>query len=183
MISPHIPYLVKEVTDGYEPRKVISYGQSSFGYDIRLAPAPFYIFRAKQTTNQKIVDPKSFDPKECLAEATLYSDPRGKFFVIPPNSYALGVSEEFFSIPKDVLGVCVGKSTYARTGLIVNVTPLEPGWVGYLTLEFSNSSPAPIKVYADEGICQILFFRGEQPTVKYDRKYQNQAKEVTYARV
>lgn len=176
MISPYIPILVS--SKGCN--KVISYGQSSFGYDIRLSEDTFFTFSNRHSL---IVDPKSFKKKELLDKQFVRVDDRGTYFVIPGNSYALGVSEEYFQIPNDVLGVCVGKSTYARVSLIVNVTPLEPGWKGFLTLEFSNASPSPIKVYANEGICQILFFKGDTPNSVYNRKYQGQEKEVTYAKV
>lgn len=145
---------------------VISYGCSHYGYDIRVA-SKFKIF-----TNARcaVVDPKSIDPNS-------FVDFEGDVCLIPPNSYALCESVERFSMPHDVVGVCVGKSTYARCGIIVNVTPLEPGWEGILTIEISNATPLPAKVYANEGIAQILFFRGLIPNSTYaskNGKYQEQ---------
>ena len=145
------PFESGQVRDG-----VISYGLSSYGYDIRVAPD----FKVFTNVHNAIGDPKSF------------VDIHGPECIIPPNSFALARTEEYFRIPRDVLVVCVGKSTYARCGLIVNVTPLEPTWEGYLTLEISNTTPLPAKVYGGEGIAQLLFFEGdEEPEVAYaDRK-------------
>jgi|TARA_B110000116_G_C16800073_1_gene569674 dCTP deaminase len=145
----------------------ISYGLSSYGYDIRVAPE----FKVFTNLHNVIVDPKKFDDRS-------FVDVNTKECIIPPNSFALARTEEFFRIPRDVLVVCVGKSTYARCGIIVNVTPLEPTWCGYLTLEISNTTPLPAKIYGGEGIAQLLFLEGDQePMVAYaDRngKYQNQ---------
>ena len=153
MIDPFEP---GQVRDG-----VISYGLSSYGYDIRVA-AEFKVFT---NVHNAIVDPKKFDDRS-------FVDIHDDVCVIPPNSFALARTFEYFRIPRDVLVVCVGKSTYARCGLIVNVTPLEPTWEGYLTLEISNTTPLPAKVYGGEGIAQLLFFEGdEEPLVAYaDRK-------------
>lgn len=152
----------------HEKRKgIISYGCSHFGYDIRLG-SKFKIFT---NVNATMVDPKNVDP------TAFYDKISEEPITIPPHSYVLAESLEYFTMPKDVIGVCVGKSTYARCALIVNVTPLEPGWNGILTIEISNSSPCPVRVYPYEGICQILFFRGTQPDVTYDQKggkYDNQ---------
>lgn len=162
--------------------KVISYGQSSYGYDIRLAAHDFRVF---QHIPGHIVDPKDFNP-ESLTQADLHLSDKGKFFILPGNSYALGVSIERFQIPRNVTAIALGKSTYARCGIIVNITPLEADWCGYLTIEVSNSSNADCKIYADEGIAQLLFFEGEDCKTSYaDRggKYQNQAFNVAVAKV
>ena len=148
-------------------RKGISFGLSSYGYDIRIADE-FKIFTNINTT---IVDPKAFDPRS-------FVDVQGEVAVIPPNSFALGRSVEYFKIPRNVLTICVGKSTYARCGIITNVTPFEPEWEGYVTLEISNTTPLPAKIYANEGIAQVLFFESDEDceTSYADRqgKYQGQ---------
>jgi dCTP deaminase len=146
---------------------VISYGLSSYGYDIRIADA-FKIFTNVFNT---VVDPKEFDPRS-------FVDFQGPVCVIPPNSFALGRSIEYFRIPREVMTVCVGKSTYARCGIITNVTPFEPEWEGFVTLEVSNTTPLPARIYANEGIAQVLFFESDETcAVSYaDRqgKYQAQ---------
>ena len=146
---------------------VISYGLSSYGYDAR-AGEDFRIFT---NVDNDIVDPKNFSE-------TSFATRRADVCVIPPNSFALASTIEYVRVPRDVLVICVGKSTYARCGIIVNVTPLEPGWEGQVTLEFSNTTPLPARIYANEGACQFLFFRGDRPCeVSYaDRKgkYQGQ---------
>lgn len=161
----------------------ISYGLSSFGYDISLSANEFRIFRRRPGA---IVDPKAFTDDH-LEHADLITLGTGEqFFILPAHSYALGVSAERFRMPSDVVGVCVGKSTYARCGVIVNVTPLEPGWRGHLTIEISNSSDSDVRVYAGEGIAQILFHKGLRPHTTYrDRsgKYQDQPEQVTLARI
>lgn len=161
MISPFMPTSVR--------RGVISFGLSSFGYDICIGNK-FRVFTPNPLVTSA-VDPKDFNPKLLVeVETDLY-------IFIPPNSYTLGLSVEYFHIPVDVMGLVVGKSTYARCGIIVNVTPLEPGWEGYVTIEISNCTPLPAKIYANEGIAQVLFFRGEAPTVNYANKggkYQGQ---------
>jgi dCTP deaminase len=151
------------------PRKgVISYGVSSYGYDVRVGR------RFKVFTNARcaVVDPKQFDPAS-------FVDIEGDHCLIPPNSFALAETVEHIEIPRDVLAICVGKSTYARCGIIVNVTPLEPEWRGKVTIEISNTTPLPAKIYAGEGIAQILFLRAEAPCgVSYadkNGKYQDQA--------
>jgi len=145
----------------------VSYGLSSYGYDIRVAEE-YKIFTNVFTT---VVDPKNFDPRS-------FVDYKGSECVVPPNSFALARSVEYFRIPRDVLAVCVGKSTFARCGIIVNVTPLEPEWEGHLTIEISNTTPLPAKIYSNEGIAQLLFFGGDEVcTTSYaDRKgkYQGQ---------
>jgi len=138
---------------------VISYGLSPFGYDIR-AGEEFKIFTNIQTTS---IDPKNFDRKA-------FVDFKGKICVIPPNSFALAKSMEYFRMPADIFALAVGKSTYARCGIVTNVTPLNPGWEGYITLEISNTTPLPAKVYAGEGIVQIIFFRGLKPIQDYVSK-------------
>src|SRR6266568_3531337 len=146
---------------------VISYGVSSYGYDMRVAPE----FRIFTNALSAVVDPKRFDPKSFVEFA-------GDVCIVPPNSFALARSVEYFRIPRNILVVTVGKSTYARCGIITNVTPLEPEWEGFVTLEISNTTPLPAKIYANEGIAQVLFFRGEEePEISYKDKggkYQSQ---------
>ena len=142
MIEPFEPGNVKEVNG----RRVVSYGTSSYGYDIRCSNE----FKLFTDINSTIVDPKNFDPKS-------FVDVKGEHCIIPPNSFALARTVEFFRIPRNVLVLCLGKSTYARCGIIVNVTPLEPEWEGYVTLEFSNTTPLPAKIYANEGVAQVIF--------------------------
>ena len=146
---------------------VISYGLSSYGYDIRVADE----FKVFTNINSTVVDPKNFDSRS-------FVDVKSDICIIPPNSFALSRTVEYFRIPRDVLTVCVGKSTYARCGLIVNVTPFEPEWEGFVTLEISNTTPLPAKVYANEGIAQVLFFQSDEACeVSYaDKKgkYQSQ---------
>ena len=145
----------------------ISFGLSSYGYDARVS-SEFKIFT---NVNSEIVDPKNFKSSNFITK-------KGSACIIPPNSFVLARTVEYFKIPKDVLVVCLGKSTYARCGIIVNVTPLEPGWEGYVTLEFSNTTPLPAKIYANEGVAQFIFLKGnEKPEVTYaDRngKYMGQ---------
>ncbi len=156
------PFVERQVREG-----VISYGLSSYGYDIRVADE-FKIFTNVYST---VVDPKQFDPKSMV-------DFKGDVCVIPPNSFALARTVEYFRVPRGVLCVCLGKSTYARCGIIVNITPFEPEWEGYVTLEISNTTPLPAKIYANEGIAQVLFFEAdEQCEVSYAErkgKYQRQ---------
>ena len=177
LITPFINHLVTKNSAGI---KQISYGLTSYGYDIRLSPKKFLAFK----NNNSLIDPKNFD-FNTLFECPLQQDSRGNFFILPAHSYGLGVSFERLKIPEDVSVLCVGKSTYARCGLIANVTPVEAGWEGHLTLEFSNSSAADCILYANEGIIQLQFFQGDQCGVSYrDRKgkYQNQKHEITFAR-
>lgn len=165
MINPFEPGQIKR--PGSEP--VVSYGTSSYGYDIRCADE----FKIFTNINSAIVDPKNFDDNS-------FVDFRGNVCIIPPNSFALTHSLEYMRIPRSVLTVCLGKSTYARCGIIVNVTPLEPEWEGHITLEFSNTTPLPAKIYAREGVAQLLFFEADDNDiceVSYkDRqgKYQGQ---------
>lgn len=159
--------MIEPFADSQVRQGVISYGVSSYGYDIRVADE-FKIF-----TNlfSAVVDPKNFDPKSMV-------DNHGEVCVIPPNSFALARTVEYFRIPRNVLTVCLGKSTYARCGIIVNVTPFEPEWEGYVTLEISNTTPLPAKIYANEGIAQVLFFTADEEceTSYADKKgkYQKQ---------
>jgi dCTP deaminase len=156
------PFEDRQIRDG-----VISYGLSSYGYDIRVADE----FKIFTNINSTVVDPKHFDARS-------FVDVKADLCIIPPNSFALARTVEYFRIPRDVLTVCVGKSTYARCGLIVNVTPFEPEWEGFDTLEISNTTPLPARVNANEGIAQVLFFQSDEPCeVSYaDKKgkYQKQ---------
>ena len=157
--------------DPFEANQVredkISYGLSSFGYDIRVSDE----YKIFTNVNNSIVDPKEFD-------ADSFIDYKGDICIVPPNSFALARSVEYFRIPRDVLTLCVGKSTYARCGIIVNVTPFEPEWEGYVTLEISNTTPLAAKIYSNEGLCQVLFFESDEDCeVSYkDKKgkYQSQ---------
>lgn len=140
------PFAEGQVRDG-----VISYGLSSYGYDLRVADE----FKIFTNVNTPIIDPKRFDERS-------FVEFKGPVCIIPPNSFVLARSVEYFRIPRNVITICVGKSTYARCGVIVNVTPLEPEWEGYVTLEISNTAPLPARVYADEGLCQIVFFESDE---------------------
>jgi dCTP deaminase len=159
MISP---FCEKQMREG-----VISFGLSSYGYDLRVADE----FKIFTNVNSAVVDPKKFDERSFVSV-------RADSIMVPPNSFALARSVEYFKIPRDVLTICVGKSTYARCGIIVNVTPFEPEWEGFVTLEISNTTPLPAKIYANEGLCQILFFQSDEICqVSYKDKagkYQNQ---------
>jgi len=157
------PFEDRQVREG-----VVSYGLSSYGYDIRVADE----FKVFTNINSTVVDPKHFDARS-------FVDIRADVCIIPPNSFALAKTVEYFRIPRDVLTVCVGKSTYARCGLIVNVTPFEPEWEGYVTLEISNTTPLPARVYSNEGIAQVLFFQSDEPCeVSYaDKKGKYQAQQ------
>ena len=163
MITPFSDKQVRSLND----KKIISYGTSSYGYDVR-CDVEFKIFT---NINSAIVDPKAFD-------ANSFVDIVSDVCIIPPNSFALARTVEYFKIPRDILTICVGKSTYARCGIIVNVTPLEPEWEGHVTLEFSNTTPLPAKIYANEGVAQMLFLQSDEICqISYlDRngKYQGQ---------
>jgi len=156
------PFAEKQVREG-----TISYGVSSYGYDLRIADE----FKIFTNINSSIVDPKKFDSKS-------FVDFQGAVCIVPPNSFALGRSVEYFRIPRDVMTICLGKSTYARCGIITNVTPLEPEWEGHVTLEISNTTPLPAMIYANEGIAQVLFLGSDEPCeISYkDKKgkYQDQ---------
>ncbi|MBD2099673.1 dCTP deaminase [Leptolyngbya sp. FACHB-261] len=178
MIQPFEPALIRQV----EERRVISYGLSSFGYDIRLSPLEFRIFRHIPGT---VVDPKNFNP-ENLESTSLHEDASGQFFILPAHSYGLGVALERLALPDTITALCIGKSTYARIGVIANLTPAEASWRGHLTLEFSNSSSADCRIYANEGVVQLLFLEGEPCKVSYEArqgKYQDQPQQVIVARV
>ena len=163
--------LEKGMIKPFEERQVragvISYGVSSYGYDLRIADE----FKIFTNINNTIVDPKAFDPRS-------FVDFQGPVCIVPPNSFALARSIEYFKIPRNVLTICVGKSTYARCGIITNVTPFEPEWEGFVTLEISNTTPLPAMIYANEGIAQVLFFESDEAcqTSYADRqgKYQGQ---------
>jgi dCTP deaminase len=163
MIEPFEPELVREVNG----QRVVSFGTSSYGYDIRCSSE----FKLFTNLNSTIVDPKNFDERS-------FVDVKGDYCIIPPNSFALARTVEYFRIPRDVLTICLGKSTYARCGIIVNVTPLEPEWEGHVTLEFSNTTPLPARIYANEGVAQVIFIGADEvcETSYRDRggKYQGQ---------
>ncbi|MEN9728463.1 MAG: hypothetical protein RL434_2829 [Pseudomonadota bacterium] len=163
MIEPFEPEQIRAVNG----QRVISFGTSSYGYDIRCAPE----FKVFTNINSAVVDPKNFDPAS-------FVDVNADVCIIPPNSFALARTVEYFRIPRNVLTICLGKSTYARCGIIVNVTPLEPEWEGHVTLEFSNTTTLPAKIYANEGVAQVIFLESDEDCeVSYkDRggKYQAQ---------
>ena len=165
MIEPFVDRQIRHLDRG---QRVIGYGLSSYGYDLRVA-GEFKVFTNVFNT---VVDPKAFDARS-------FVDVHGEVCIVPPNSFALSRSIEYFRIPRDILTICLGKSTYARCGIIVNVTPLEPEWEGHVTLEISNTTPLPAKIYANEGLAQVVFLRAEEPCeVSYaDRqgKYQAQS--------
>jgi len=167
--------MIEPFADRQVRKGVISYGVSSYGYDMRIADE----FKIFTNVNNTIVDPKNFSDKN-------YVDFKGDVCIIPPNSFVLAKSIEYFRIPRNILTICVGKSTYARCGLIVNVTPFEPEWEGYVTIEISNSTPIPAKIYANEGIAQVLFLESdEECLISYaDKKgkYQKQI-ELTTAKI
>jgi len=164
------PFVENQVRSG-----VISFGLSSYGYDIRVADE----FKVFTNINNTVIDPKAFDPRS-------FVDIKTDVCIVPPNSFALARTVEYFRIPRDVLTICLGKSTYARCGIIVNVTPFEPEWEGTATLEISNTTPLPARIYANEGIAQVLFFQSDEPpmTSYKDKrgKYQSQV-EVTLPRI
>ncbi|MCL5670824.1 MAG: dCTP deaminase [Acidobacteria bacterium] len=157
------PFAENQKRDG-----VISYGLSSYGYDLRVADE----YKIFTNVNNSIVDPKSFDERS-------FVEFKGPLCIVPPNSFALARSVEYFRIPRSVLTICVGKSTYARCGIIVNVTPLEPEWEGFVTLEISNTTPLPARVYSNEGLCQIVFFQSDEvcETSYKDKKGKYQAQQ------
>ena len=144
--------MIEPFVEGQVREGVVSYGVSSYGYDIRVADE----FKVFTNINTTLIDPKSFDPRS-------FVDLKAPVCIVPPNSFALARTVEYFRIPRDVLTVCLGKSTYARCGIIVNVTPFEPEWEGTATLEISNTTPLPAKIYANEGIAQVLFFQSDEP--------------------
>jgi len=159
--------MIKPFIDKQTDESLISYGVSSYGYDIRVSDE----YKIFTNVNNSIVDPKNFDSKS-------FVDFKGDVCIVPPNSFALARSIEYFKIPRNVLTICLGKSTYARCGIIVNVTPFEPEWEGYVTLEISNTTPLPAKIYSNEGLCQVLFFESDEVCEKSYKdkkgKYQSQ---------
>jgi dCTP deaminase len=178
MIEPFVDRLISKENG----RRLLSYGLSSYGYDIRLSPSQCLIFGKIQHGD---CDPKAFD-ESILKPAELLEDERGKYFLLPPYGYCLGVAQERLKLPRDITVVAVGKSTYARSGILVNITPAESGWEGYLTLEISNCTGLFNRVYAEEGITQLLFYRGNPCEVSYqDRKgkYQDQPNNVVFPQV
>lgn len=179
MIQPFISESVREVNG----QKILSCGLSSYGYDIRLSSKCFYVFKDR---SGREVNPKDFSAEAHLKEAPLCKDEFGEYFIIPGNSYGLGVALEKLSLPRNVIAIATGKSSYARCGIIANITPVEPGWSGHLTLEFSNASPSDVRIYANEGCVQLLFAAGEECQTSYeDRggKYQGQKEEIVLSKV
>lgn len=171
MISPFIPEKVRVNKDG---QPVISYGLSSYGYDIRVDNE----FKVFTNVHTEIVDPKHLSPRS-------FVDIQADYIDIPPNSFALAHSVEHIRVPPNVLCICIGKSTYARVGVILNTTPFEPAWRGFVTLEISNTTPLPARIYANEGIGQVLFFEGDEPCEHPygDGKYQDQRRMITLPRL
>jgi dCTP deaminase len=159
--------MITPFSDDLIAKDIVSYGLSSYGYDIRVADE----FKIFTNINAEVVDPKNFDENNVV-------DFKGDVCIVPPNSFALARTIEYFKMPSDTLAICLGKSTYARCGIIVNVTPFEPGFEGHITIEISNTTPLPAKIYANEGIAQVLFLQGDEPceTTYADRKgkYQSQ---------
>jgi dCTP deaminase len=178
LISPFTPTKVKMGA---------SYGLSSYGYDLRLSDKDFKVYRHPFVTNVETfeeveVDPLDFDP-DFLETVEVKHNSRGDYFVIPALSWGLGVALEHITMPNNVIGLCAGKSTYARAGVHVYITPVEPGWKGNLTLEFFNCSSAPVRVYANQGVCQLMLFQGDKAEKGYENgKYQNQTEQVTLAK-
>ena len=178
MIAPFTEKLVNKVGD----KKILSYGLGSYGYDIRLSPEQCFLFGGTQRGD---CVPKAFD-ENILKPLTLQEDDKGQYFLLPPYGYCLGVALERLVLPKHITVVAVGKSTYARSGILVNITPAEAGWEGYLTLEISNCTGLFNRIYANEGITQLLFYTGETCAVSYkDRKgkYQGQPAKVVFPTV
>jgi len=185
MIAPYHPRLLREVPVGPDGRmlKIISKGQSSYGYDVTLSPE----LRLFTNTFSKIINPKKVDVEKCTVPMELHHDEEfGDYVIMPPNSYALGRTVEYFHMPRNLTVVCLGKSTYARVGVAVNVTPIEAGWHGNVVLEFSNNTNSPVMLFVREGVAQFLFFEGDEDCeVSYDDrggKYQGQTG-ITHAKV
>lgn len=193
MISPYLPKLVREVAIAEERAggtlakltslKIISKGQSSYGYDVTLAPE----LRLFTNAFSRIINPKKVDVEKCTVPMEVLEDPEyGQYVIMPPNSYALGRTVEYFHMPRNVTVICLGKSTYARVGVAVNVTPIEAGWHGNVVLEFSNNTNSPVMLFVNEGVAQFLFLEGDQECeVSYDDrggKYQGQTG-LTHAKV
>lgn len=176
LITPFDERLIREVNG----RRIISAGVSSYGYDLRLASDGFRVFSPIASAE---IDPKRFDESSLIEAPLRRSEDGSEYWLMPPHTYALGVTVETFNLPRNVIGFCLGKSTYARSGIIVNATPLEPGWRGRLVLEFSNSADLPVRIYANEGVAQVTFFESDEEceTSYADRKgkYQDQEGLVT----
>ncbi|HEX4948089.1 MAG TPA: dCTP deaminase [Blastocatellia bacterium] len=176
LITPFEDKLIREI-DG---RRIISAGLSSYGYDLRLAPDGFRVFSPIASAE---IDPKNFDEGSLIESPLKTAEDGSQYWLMPPHTYALGVTVETFNMPRNVIGICLGKSTFARSGIIVNTTPLEPGWKGRLVLEFSNSADLPVRIYANEGVAQVTFFESDEEceTSYADRagKYQHQESIVT----
>jgi dCTP deaminase len=186
MITPFVDHIVREV-DG---RKVLSYGLGSYGYDVRLSSAEFFIYKDfSNLSSDELteIDPKNFDKNKCLVKQEIQVDKHGNmFFVMPPHSYGMAVVEECLDMPADVTAIGFCKSSYTRACINTHITPIEAGWRGHLTVAMSNMSPLPARIYAEEGLAQILFFRSSGCRTTYeDRKgkYQDQGKAVTTAKV
>ena len=179
LIDPFDPRLLREVGG----RRIISCGASSYGYDMRLADDGFRVF---SPIHGREIDPKKFDEESLIEPPLRRAEDGSRYYLLPPHSYGLGVSVETFNLPRNVTGICMGKSTYARAGLLVNTTPLEAGWRGRLVVEIANLANLPLRVYVNEGIGQVLFFESdEECETSYadrDGKYQNQTG-LTYSRV
>jgi dCTP deaminase len=176
LITPFEEALIREING----RRIISAGLSSYGYDLRLAPDGFRVFSPIASAE---IDPKNFDESSLIEAPLKTSDDGSQYWLMPPHTYALGVTVETFNMPRNVIGICLGKSTLARVGIIVNTTPLEPGWRGRLVLEFSNCADLPVRIYANEGVAQVTFFESDEDceTSYADRqgKYQGQRSIVT----
>ena len=167
--------MIEPFCEGLVAKNVVSYGLSSYGYDIRVSDE----FKIFTNINAQVVDPKDFDENNVV-------DFKGDICIVPPNSFALARTIEYFKMPKNILAICLGKSTYARCGIIVNVTPFEPGFEGHITIEISNTTPLPAKIYANEGIAQVLFLEGDEQceTTYADRKGKYQSQEgITLPRI
>lgn len=180
MIVPMYPNKIRAI-DGID---AISFGVSGFGYDLRLSPSEFRVCNLEFNFNShRLIDPKEFSESVFYTAVLHDDDDSGKYFILPGYSWALGVSVEYLNIPDNVEVLFIGKSTYARCGIIVNMTPGESGWRGHLTIEIINPGYLPVKIYANEGICQALFFEGEPTDTLYGSgKYQDQSAEVTFAK-
>jgi dCTP deaminase len=176
LITPFEETLIREING----RRIISAGLSSYGYDLRLAPDGFRVFSPIASAE---IDPKNFDESSLIEAPLKTSEDGSQYWLMPPHTYALGVTVETFNMPRNVIGICLGKSTLARVGIIVNTTPLEPGWRGRLVLEFSNCADLPVRIYANEGVAQVTFFESDEDceTSYADRqgKYQGQRSIVT----
>lgn len=179
VFMPFVGEKMRTVGDGV---KAISYGLSQAGYDIRLSDKQFLIFDGSTRGQRPTLDPKA-GSGEGAYDSTLIHGENGSYFVLPPHSFGLGVSHELISMPPDVMGLCDGKSTYARCGVIINVTPIEPGWSGHLTMHIANPTAFPVKIYANEGIVQVMLVGIEEVEFAYSGKYQNQGANVTLAAV